>query len=276
MARWITGLPIAAKTENLLTCAHLPPLDAYLDSLTAAYAVRQYFLPIDHTVNTIPRIQDNPRRLTLPGLPTILNSIRSIPCGRLEDRSNRDTNDNFIPQILAPVHTSKTENSSKTHLDWIKTLADLTIVAYTDWSKLRNPRTGAGWEIFCIGNGRERLIVKRHCTLGTQLEAYDTELHTISEALLAIPHIDAPATAIYICIDNTSAIEALRFNKYNSEPGRQAIKTACTLLETGWQISTAWTPSHSNILGNELADKMAKKRAENNGNECSRSFTSKA
>jgi ribonuclease HI len=157
----------------------------------------------------------------------MLKGIRSIPGGRLEDRSNWDTNDNFIPQILALVHTSKTDNPSKTHLDWIKTIADLTIVAYTDGSKLSNQRTGAGWEI-------------------------------------------------YICIDNTSAIEALRFNKYNSEPARQAIKTACTLLETGWEISTVLTPSHSDILGNELADKMAKKGAENNGNECSRSFASKA
>jgi hypothetical protein len=102
-----------------------------LDYLTATYAVRQSFFPIDHTINTIPRIQDNPRRLTLPGLPAILNSIRSIPGSRLEDRSNWDTNDNFILQILAPVHTSKTDNPSKTHLDWIKTLDDLTIVAYT-------------------------------------------------------------------------------------------------------------------------------------------------
>jgi hypothetical protein len=75
MARWITGLPITTKISNLLTCAHLPPLDAYLDYLTATYVVRQSFLPIDHTINTIPRIRDNPRRMTLPGLPTILNSI---------------------------------------------------------------------------------------------------------------------------------------------------------------------------------------------------------
>jgi ribonuclease HI len=59
----------------------------------------------------------------------------------------------------------------------------------------------------------------------------------------------------------------------HSEPARQAIKTACILLETGWQISTVWIPSHSDILGNELADKMAKKGAENDGNECSGSFT---
>jgi ribonuclease HI len=72
----------------------------------------------------------------------------------------------------------------------IKTLDDLTIVAYTDGSKLGNQRTGAGWAIFCIGNSQERLIVKGHCTLGTQLEVYDAELQAISEALLAIQHID--------------------------------------------------------------------------------------
>jgi hypothetical protein len=88
MARWITGLPITTKTEGLLTCAHLPSLDAYLNYLTATYAVRQSFLLIDHTINTIPRIQDNSDRLTLSRLPTILNSIRSIPGGRLEDQSN--------------------------------------------------------------------------------------------------------------------------------------------------------------------------------------------
>jgi hypothetical protein len=101
-------------------------------------------------------------------------------------------------------------------------------------------------------------------------------LSLLSFHLRMFPHIDAQTTAIYLCIDNTSAIEALRFNKYNSEPARQAIKTACAFLETGWQISTVWTPSHSDILGNELADKMAKKGAENNGNERSGSFTSKA
>jgi hypothetical protein len=70
------------------------------------------------------------------------------------------------------------------------------------------------------------------------MESKDSERHsgTITIPPRMLPHA---VTIAY----HTSAIEALRFNKYNSEPARQAIKTACTLLETGWQISTVWTPS---------------------------------
>jgi len=34
IARWITGLPLTTRTTNLITLAHLPPLEAYLDYLS--------------------------------------------------------------------------------------------------------------------------------------------------------------------------------------------------------------------------------------------------
>jgi len=39
IARWITGLPLNTRSTNLITLAHLPPMEAYLDYLSLRYAV---------------------------------------------------------------------------------------------------------------------------------------------------------------------------------------------------------------------------------------------
>jgi len=45
IARWITGLPYNTRITNLLTLAHLPPMEAYLDYLSLRFAIRLHFLP---------------------------------------------------------------------------------------------------------------------------------------------------------------------------------------------------------------------------------------
>ena len=40
VAWWITGLPLNTRTTNLITFAHLPPMEAYLDYLSLQYAIR--------------------------------------------------------------------------------------------------------------------------------------------------------------------------------------------------------------------------------------------
>ena len=50
VARWITGLPLNTRTTNLITLAHLPPMDTYLDYLSLRYAIRLHFLPTHHAL----------------------------------------------------------------------------------------------------------------------------------------------------------------------------------------------------------------------------------
>jgi hypothetical protein len=50
MARWITGLPKHTKGEDLLRCAHLPPLHASMDYLLRQYAIWTLFLPSNHAL----------------------------------------------------------------------------------------------------------------------------------------------------------------------------------------------------------------------------------
>jgi len=48
IAHWITGLPLNTRTTNLITLAHLPPIEAHLDYLLLQYAILLHFLPGTH------------------------------------------------------------------------------------------------------------------------------------------------------------------------------------------------------------------------------------
>jgi hypothetical protein len=39
VARWITGLSTSTRVTKLLRCAHLPPLEAWLDFISTSYAI---------------------------------------------------------------------------------------------------------------------------------------------------------------------------------------------------------------------------------------------
>jgi hypothetical protein len=56
MARWITGLPMSTRITKLLYCAHLPPIDLWLDLITTNYAIRLISLPESHNLRPLPHI----------------------------------------------------------------------------------------------------------------------------------------------------------------------------------------------------------------------------
>jgi hypothetical protein len=78
------------------------------------------------------------------------------------------------------------------------------------------------------------------------MEVYDAELHAVYEALHSLNLLDIPITQAFICIDNLSAIQTLADNKDNSEPEKMATQLTYSLNQKGWDIQTAWTPSHRN------------------------------
>jgi hypothetical protein len=52
-------------------------------------------------------------------------------------------------------------------------------------------------------------------------------------------------------MDKEAAIQALSNNLYNYQFAGDALITARELMHCGWIFFTIWTPSHTNIPGND-------------------------
>jgi len=60
VARWITGLPLNTRTTNLLSLAHLPPMEAYLNYFSLRYAIWLHFLHANHPLGPRPAANQTP------------------------------------------------------------------------------------------------------------------------------------------------------------------------------------------------------------------------
>ena len=255
IARWITRLPYNTRITNLLTLAHLPPMEAYLDYLSLRFAIRLHFLPAHHALGW-PRA-DPTTHSYLPGLHRLHDLSRHLIVGKLEDRTSTSTADG-IPKITSP-NPDKTTSPQELHGKWIRSLPDHTIVIYTDGSKLDSGATGCGWVIYNVGKQQLFRVMEGSCHLGNRAEGFDAELHAVQEATTALLTATiTPRRRVFICIDNQAATDTLQFNKDNHEYARRTIETTAQLRLLGWTVSTVWCPSHCGITGNEHADSLAK------------------
>jgi ribonuclease HI len=229
------------------------------------------FLPDDHTLKLEKRI--SAVRPELPGTHRILSFAQNLPQHRLENRLTATRG--CLTRFENGIHQTKDRDAAEKHAHWISTLPDLTMLIYTDGSKFDSGSTGAGWAIYCVGNGIARLIKSGSCHLGEQMEVYDAELHAVHEALDGLTHIDTPPALAFVCIDNSAAISALNDNVGNSEPAREAINISVLLAQDGWRIHTLWTPAHVGVIGNETADNLAKLGANSPSKLCPHACTTK-
>ena len=96
----------------------------------------------------------------------------------------------------------------------------------------------------------------RGWNLGAYIEVADAELFAIQQALQATGDISPCAERLFIFSDSQAAI--LKLSGWNPLAVK-ARTLAAKLAEQGCKITILWCPSHVNIPGNELADKIAKK-----------------
>ena len=83
------------------------------------------------------------------------------------------------------------------------------------------------------------------------------------EGLRQIAAAGLPPTKILICADNQSALTCLAtVTPADSEYALNALWTIKELLTAGWTVGGLWTPALCGILGNELADSLAKQGAQ--------------
>jgi ribonuclease HI len=254
VARWITGLPLNTRTTNLITLAHLPPMEIYLDYLSLRYAIRLHFLPSHHAVGPP---SDKPNTHTnLPGLHRLYNLSKHLVQGKLENRSATTTAVG-VANATSP-NPNKTTEPRQLHEKWLQTLPDHTIVIYTDGSKLADGAVGCGWALYHCGDQQLHRLTEGRCHLGRRAEVYDAELHAVQEAVTTLLITTHPPSTVYICIDNQAAIATLQLNKQNHEYARRTLETIGKLQLLGWRISPLWCPAHCDIHGNERADMLAK------------------
>jgi ribonuclease HI len=257
LARWIKGLPSSTRVEKHLTCARLPPLDIYLDYLSNKYVIRLLFLPQDHALDFLPLGLNNPK----PPYQISTNLFKQIsPHLAIEPVENCSLP--IIGQIckIVVLGIQKDEKEIDIHLSWLRSLKNNIILCYTDGSKQENGLVGSGFVYYTLQNYQLCHLSTYSCHLGNRNEVYDSELHACFEALrnITIYHPNLTPGHLILCIDNSSAIDALDDPSTEHQHTRQANQEATTLSLAGWTINTAWMPSHVNIPGNKAVDQEAK------------------
>jgi ribonuclease HI len=269
--RWATGLPLSTNIPKLLTCAHLPPLHTYLDYLSARCALRLLFLPPSHPLSGLPRTPKCPT--TAPGISQLRRHIQHLLIGPIEDRSAAATP--FSISNTTSPNNNKHDEPSKRHNQWLSTLPPNTFLLYTDGSKLDDGRTGAGATLYqTTPNGLQHIRTHSY-NIGPRCEVFDAELHATAEGLQLLTETTNTPTTLYLCLDNQAAITTLLHNEHNHQYAHDTLRQAADLTKNGWTITTIWTPSHTNITGNDLADTLAKAGAHS-ATPCPSTITTEA
>jgi ribonuclease HI len=276
IARWITGLPPSTRITKLLRCAHLPPLNIWLDLISTKYAIRLITLPNDHGLYPIPIFQ--PTQASLAGPHRLLSFVSQYLGDRIERRS--DYNPINIDPIQIHFQKPKDEDEKhetrRIHRAWTDSLPIDSIIIYSDGSRSQTSQIGAGWVIYRKGLNEYITVSEGSCYLGERMEVFDAELHAAYEGLNSVQTMLDKPEHIFLCIDNSSAIEVLSNNPDRIEGAFKTTEVAKLLSNQGWKINTVWVPSHCDIEGNESADKLAKLGTDHTLTCCPLSYTSYA
>jgi ribonuclease HI len=96
------------------------------------------------------------------------------------------------------------------------------------------------------------------CYFGKRIEVFDAELDAGYGGLSHIQTMLDKPEHIFLCIDNSPAIEVLSNYPDRIKGAFKTTEVAKLLTNHGWEINTVWVPSHCDIEGNERADKLAK------------------
>jgi ribonuclease HI len=229
--------------------------------MSTQYASRLITLPNDHGLYPVSKYQ--PALFSKPGIYRIMSFVSEYPSSptRIKTRSfynliNINTLEIHLSKLKTEEEILKTRNL---HISWINSLSTNAIIIYSDGSRSSTGSIGAGWIIYRKFRLSLETIQRDFCNLGDRMGVFDAELHAVYEGLQCIIGRDiCDPGSIYLCIDNSSAIDVLADNPNRIEGAFKTTDAGNTLTKNGWTINTVWIPGHCGIKDNEEADKLAK------------------
>jgi ribonuclease HI len=171
--------------------------------------------------------------------------------------------DRLVPYNIVISNKSKIEEA-KLHLEYLKTKCNSkTISIYTDGSQTAK---GLGIGLGLVAYRHNRLntlcqpIYSKLENIGDESIVYNGELEAITKALEYASYIAKEGERFNIFTDNQASL--LRLKSPSDRPGQsqqiRAIIATNTIISKGAIVDLIWVPGHTDILGNEEADRLAK------------------
>jgi ribonuclease HI/exonuclease III len=243
------ALPVYSTTPTylLMHAAGTPHMEAVLDDLMHGEAIRMSTLDPAHILSSS-RIGGKADRIRnmLP------KPIR--PIGYLRYRGPRPP-----PPLDEPLGK---EDEAKKHEERRRMSPITDLWAYSDGSMNKAGSTGAGWAVY----RGDALLVEGRKSCGKWLEVADAEAEAALEAVKAA-HEHAPpgSTSLWLCTDNKSVLQNINTETDRTGTSQQSVDEIRRLLCSWahWGDAQAWwVPGHTDVQGNERADRLAKDGAE--------------
>lgn len=164
------------------------------------------------------------------------------------------------PEVdLCFLGLDKTKASKQISKDISQNLDQICYI-FTDGSK--DPRSGrAGFGVYVMSHQIKQSIRITDCS-----SVYSSELAAIWWALEWVQENKPISSHIYS--DSAAALQALRGGLSGGARPDLVVKILCCLYRVeldGCSVKFSWIPGHSDILGNEMADNLAKESLTRNG-----------
>ena len=187
----------------------------------------------------------------------------------VNSRGNLTSHTKILDRILNTIPLSKEDQDSMTttyNLDPKFVVEDYkevepinyNINCHTDGSKLDDNRTGAGVLInYSHIDSAEEAI-----HLGNSATVFQAEVFAVGRTASHLIFAETNNKSVVINCDSQAAIMALDNTKIKSKTTLDAVLALNKLGENN-QVLIRWIPAHSDYLGNEKADSVAQRRANN-------------
>ncbi|KAJ3499128.1 hypothetical protein NLG97_g581 [Lecanicillium saksenae] len=244
--------------EFLWKEAAIPPASVLLRHFQERIAVRHATLDNAHPISK--RLRQSQREIELSEKPLVAErvALRESRLLRTASRTTKIERPRLIPhrfsdviQVDGPRERHAKDRAVIKFEHWLAG-RPAGYVVFSDGSKTDKDTTGYGFAVFHHG----QLLDWGSGQLGRR-EVFDAEIHGALAGLNAAMQRNSRLEPITVCMDNTSVIDCIGATAAVSSQAcfREFQKIGD---KHPYLISVKWSPGHTGIFGNELADQLAK------------------